>query len=220
MSRGARLILLRHGETTHNAAGIYQGQLDTDLSARGVAQAAAAASALALLLPTRIVSSDLRRASHTAAAVGERAALTVQHDSRLREIDVGAWSGLSHSDVAKDFPDEIRAIGQGVDVRRGGHGESVHEVSRRTREVAMEVAGGMSAGEVAVLVTHGVAARALLSALLGWSYEQAWLGVAGLRNCHWSELTHHRTGWRLVSWNASASVGDGFDLVQDGATRT
>jgi probable phosphoglycerate mutase len=220
VSEGARLILLRHGETTHNAAGIYQGQLDTDLSARGVAQAACAASGLALLSPTRIVSSDLRRAAHTAAVLGDRTALTVQHDPRLREIDVGVWSGRSHSDVVKDYPDETRAIGQGVDVRRGGHGESVHDVSLRTREVAIEVAESMSPGEVVVLVTHGVAARALLSALLGWSYEQAWLGVAGLRNCHWAELAHHRTGWRLVSWNASASVDDRFETVPDGAPRS
>ena len=38
-----RLIVLRHGETTSNAAGIWQGQLDSPLSERGVAQAAAAA---------------------------------------------------------------------------------------------------------------------------------------------------------------------------------
>lgn len=219
MSEGARLILLRHGETTHNAAGIYQGQLDTDLSERGVVQAAAAASALTSLSPTRIVSSDLRRAAHTAAALGKRASIPVQHDSRLREIDVGDWSGLSHSDVVKDYPEATQAIADGVDVRRGAQGERVYDVILRTHELALEIAESMSPDEVVVLVTHGVAARALLCALLGWSYEQAWLGVAGLRNCHWAEIAHHRTGWRLVSWNASAVVLDGFETAPDGSPR-
>lgn len=219
MSEGTRLILLRHGESTHNAAGIYQGQLDTDLSERGVDQAAVAAISLASMSPARIVSSDLRRAAHTAAALGERVSQKVEYDSRLREIDVGAWSGMSHRDVLQEYPDETRSIADGVDVRRGGHGESVRDVMLRTHEVALEVAESMSSGEISVLVTHGVAARALLCALLGWSYEQAWLGVAGLRNCHWGELAHHRTGWRLVSWNAGASVLDGFQSVPDGAPR-
>jgi len=219
VSDGARLILLRHGETTHNAAGIYQGQLDTDLSERGVAQAAAAASVLTSLSPTRIVSSDLRRAAHTAEALAQRASMRVEHDARLREIDVGAWSGRTHHDVLREYPDETRAIAAGVDVRRGGHGESVHDVILRTHEVALDVAESMSPGEVVVLVTHGVAARALLCALLGWSYEQAWLGVAGLRNCHWAEIAHHRTGWRLVSWNAGAVVFEGFESVPDGSPR-
>lgn len=204
VSQGVRLILLRHGETHHNAAGIYQGHLDTELSERGISQAAAAAAALAHLPLTRIVSSDLRRAADTAAALGQVTSLPVQHDPRLREIDVGDWTGRSHSDVVSDWPEATQALGAGVDVRRGGRGERVHDVSVRTHHIALEVAACASADEVAVLVTHGVAARALLCALLGWSYEQAWLGVAGLRNAHWAELAYHRTGWRLVSWNESA----------------
>lgn len=42
-----RVIVWRHGETAHNAGGIYQGHLDTPLSDRGVQQAEAAAQTLA-----------------------------------------------------------------------------------------------------------------------------------------------------------------------------
>ena len=41
-----RLILLRHGETLYNATRRMQGQLDTELSERGRAQAHAAAEDL------------------------------------------------------------------------------------------------------------------------------------------------------------------------------
>ena len=37
-SASRRLVVLRHGETDSNAAGIWQGQLDHELSARGHAQ--------------------------------------------------------------------------------------------------------------------------------------------------------------------------------------
>ncbi|MHB1474540.1 MAG: histidine phosphatase family protein, partial [Dermatophilaceae bacterium] len=44
---GRRLIVWRHGETDHNAGGIWQGQLDTALSATGREQAQVAAAVLA-----------------------------------------------------------------------------------------------------------------------------------------------------------------------------
>lgn len=204
MTEAKRLIVLRHGETAHNASGIYQGHLDTDLSMLGRAQAAAAARALAPLAPQRIVASDLQRAAHTAAALGELVSRSVEHDARLREIDVGAWAGLSHTEVLAGYPQESEAIADGHDARRGDHGETVQEVTARTHAAAGEIAEALDAGQVGVLVTHGLAARTLVNSMLGWSYRDAWLTMAGLRNCHWAELAQHRTGWRLISWNAGA----------------
>ncbi|HET6969172.1 MAG TPA: histidine phosphatase family protein, partial [Ornithinibacter sp.] len=65
-----RVVVLRHGETDHNAARIWQGHLDTPLSDLGVEQADAAGPAIAALSPHRIVSSDLTRARLTAESVG------------------------------------------------------------------------------------------------------------------------------------------------------
>ena len=47
-----------------------QGQTDVDLDETGLAQAAAGRPALAALQPELIISSDLRRASRTAAGAG------------------------------------------------------------------------------------------------------------------------------------------------------
>ncbi|MGC1208707.1 MAG: histidine phosphatase family protein [Ornithinimicrobium sp.] len=204
MSPVKRVIVLRHGQTAHNAGGVYQGHLDTDLSAVGVEQAAGAAQALSRMPVHRIVSSDLLRAAQTAQALATAARLPVQHDTRLREIDVGAWEGLKHEEVVARYPRETAAIEDGYDARRGDHGENLHEVGLRTHAVFAEVTAGLADGELAVLVTHGVAARTLVNSVLGWSQRQTWLTMAGLLNAHWAELAHHRTGWRLVSWNAGA----------------
>ena len=69
-----RLVMLRHGQTEFNLGSRMQGQLDTELSELGRAQAVAAAEALAKRQPLLIVSSDLRRAYDTAVALGERTA--------------------------------------------------------------------------------------------------------------------------------------------------
>ena len=92
--------MLRHGETDHNAARIWQGHLDTPLSERGSQQADAVGPAIAALSPDRIVSSDLARARLTAQSVGRACGIPVALDPRFREIDVGAWQGLTASEVA------------------------------------------------------------------------------------------------------------------------
>ncbi len=197
-----RLIVWRHGETEHNVSGIWQGQLDTDLSQRGLAQARTAATTLAALGPTRILSSDLRRAAHTAAVLAEATGVPVEYDERLREIHVGTWQGLSQGDVAARYPNEVAALSRGDDIVRGVHGESVAQVQERVLAVAEETLADLPADGVLVMTTHGVTGRTLVAALIGLQQRQAWLSMGGLRNCHWAELAEHRTGWRMLTWNA------------------
>jgi broad specificity phosphatase PhoE len=194
----------RHGQTGHNAGGLWQGQLDTDLSELGVEQARQAAAVLAGLEPRRIVSSDLRRAAHTAAELGALTGIEVRHDERLREIDVGTWQGMSQGDVAERYPDEHAALGRGEDIRRGEHGESVQHVRERVHAAAMDLLEDLADDETAVVATHGVAGRALAAVMVGMDQQSAWLMLGGLHNCHWAELVEHRTGWRIVAWNVGA----------------
>lgn len=207
------VIVWRHGETAHNAGGIYQGHLDTELSGRGRAQAAAAAAALAERAPARVVSSDLARAASTAAALAECTGLPVDLDRRWREIDVGQWQGMRHADVVARQPEVVEALDRGEDVVRGVTGERVADLQRRTREAFEELVAELGEGQTAVVVSHGLASRALVADVVGLSYRQAWLSLVGLRNCHWAELVEHRTGWRLDAWNVGVteSVGSVTD---------
>src|SRR5260370_39085161 len=94
-----RLVMLRHGQTDYNAGSRMQGQLDTELSDLGRAQAVAAAEVLGKRQPLVIVSSDLRRAYDTAVALSEQTGLPVEVDPRLRETHLGDWQGLTHTEV-------------------------------------------------------------------------------------------------------------------------
>lgn len=205
-SGGRRLIVLRHGETSHNAAGIWQGQLDSPLSELGLTQADAVGPALAAMSPSRIVTSDLSRARLTAQSVGRATGIRVEVDPRLREIHAGAWQGLTAAEVAQGWPQERAAALRGEDVRRGDDGETMGDVLVRVGEALDELLADLPAGECAVVSTHGAAARAVASWVLDLDLAVAWRVLGGLGNCHWGELREGRAGWLLHTWNASSGV--------------
>lgn len=198
---GRRLIVWRHGETDHNAGGIWQGQLDTALSATGREQAQAAAVALAAYRPAVIVSSDLERAADTARALASLVGLPVRYDERLREIHAGQWQGMTAGDVAEQFPEEQAALMAGEDIQRGIDGESLGQVAERARAAVDEVIADLAPGECAVIATHGVSGRAVVASLVELDQYVAWQSIAGLHNCHWAELREYTGGWRIAAWN-------------------
>lgn len=199
-----RLVIVRHGETWDNAAGVWQGQLDSPLSDRGRAQATAMAPLVAALAPQRIVSSDLSRARDTAAAISSATGIPVALDPRLREIHAGQWQGLTSEQVKARDPELWAAVLAGEDRRRGHTGENLAEVLARCTEAVSELVAELAPGECAVIVTHGVAGRCIASAVLDLDLDLAWRVLGGFGNCHWSEVIEGARGWRLTSWNVGA----------------
>lgn len=204
---GRRLVVVRHGETEHNAADIWQGQLDSHLSPRGHEQALDAAPQLAAYEPVALYASDLSRAMDTANPLAQRTGLTVVPDQRFREIHAGQWQGMSGAQVREQFPQDMDKLAAGEDFARGGDGEWVADVADRSSAAARDVIATLPDGSSAVIVTHGVAARALTAALVGMPQQVAWLTLGSLRNAHWAELVEVRTSWRIAGWNLGAGRG-------------
>ncbi len=199
-----RLVVVRHGQTNSNAKGIWQGQLDHELSALGHEQARAAAAAIASLRPTRIVSSDLVRARVTAQEIGAACGIEVTLDERWREIHAGGWQGLTAAEVYAQYPQDAELLVSGEDFKRGGTGESLADVAQRTRGALDGLIATMDPGECVVIATHGVTGRSLVAELIGLDQSLAWRVLGGLGNCHWGALEEGRAGWRITQWNASA----------------
>ena len=207
-----RLVVVRHGETLDNAAGIWQGLKDSELSPVGLAQADKAAPVVAAYQPELIVASDLARARVTAERVGGATGMPVRLDPRLREIDVGEWQGVTTAEVRNRDPELLAAMGRGEDVRRGHTGETVAALAARVRAALDDVIAELSPGRVAVVVCHGVAARAGVASLVGLDQMQALQVLWGLENCHWAVLAEASlvsgasvpARWRLDAWNLSA----------------
>jgi broad specificity phosphatase PhoE len=200
-----KLIVWRHGETDHNASGIWQGQLDTALSQKGRQQAQSAADALAKYRPSVVASSDLQRAADTARSLASLVGLEVRYDDRLREIHAGQWQGMTAGDVAERFPEDQAALAAGEDIQRGVDGESLGQVGKRTRAAVDDLLADLPPGQCAVIATHGVSGRAIVASLVGLDQHSAWQSIAGLHNCHWAELHEYVGGWRIVTWNVGAN---------------
>jgi probable phosphoglycerate mutase len=199
------LLLLRHGRTAWNDSGRFQGHADPPLDAVGRAQAARVGPALAAMRPDLVASSDLARCRATADLIG----LPYRSDARLREIDLGGWSGLTSEEARRRFPEEDAAWRRGDDIRRGG-GETYVEVAARAGALWDElVAGGLPSGpdSLVVFVLHGGTARALIGHLLGLP-PGTWWHFGPLRNCHWSVLAVEHGRFRLLEHNVGVPRTD------------
>jgi len=152
------LLLVRHGETDWNRERRWQGHTDRVLNETGRMQARTLAAELAEERLAAVYSSDLVRARETAEILATPHGLAVRLDSRLREVDVGEWSGLTNAEIEQRFPDGFdRRLGGGVGWERG---ETYDEMGSRVVAAIHEIAAAHPDETVAV-VTHGGAMRAV-----------------------------------------------------------
>ncbi len=166
--------VVRHGQSTWNAAGRVQGQVPhVPLTPLGEQQARAAARRLAGSGARAVYSSDLLRAAATAAPIAGLLGVPVTLDPDLRERSMGRLEGQRSAD-AWALP--------GADWGDPGWsppgGESISDVSIRVRRFvrALEQA---ARGAPVVVVTHGDTAGILLAALRGLPEgELPWAALA------------------------------------------
>ncbi len=105
-----RLILLRHGLTSWNLAGRYQGHTDVPLCAAGLAEAHEAGAALRLARATLRLPSPLQRARATAEVISRCLGSVPCHlDERLIELGFGEWEGLTQAEIKQRWPALLRA---------------------------------------------------------------------------------------------------------------
>lgn len=106
-----RLYLIRHGETVENVAHILQGQIDGNLSERGIQQAKDACEALRDVAFDAIVCSDLKRCRDTAAILNEAHGLEINYTKLLRERDWGSITGMVADGTTKiTIPDDAESM--------------------------------------------------------------------------------------------------------------
>jgi probable phosphoglycerate mutase len=151
-----RLLLVRHGESTWNAQARWQGQADPPLSPLGEQQAEEAAQRLAEIASITVVwTSDLVRARRTAELIASRLGVDrVCDEPRLRERDVGSWSGLTRAEIEARWPGYLAARRSPPDF------EGDVELLARTRAGLLAAVDGSRTGDVLV-VTHGGVVRTI-----------------------------------------------------------
>ena len=159
------IYLLRHGETEWNRQGRLQGQLDSPLTARGLAQAAAMGRTLRQLTGAgaagfRMVSSPLGRARQTAGivakAVGYDPAAIVE-EPRLMEYAFGVWQGELEAELPRKYPELWQAREADKWNFRLPGGESYAVVAARLAHWLAE----QPADARLIVIGHGLAGRIL-----------------------------------------------------------
>ena len=159
-----RLLLLRHGQSTWNADGRWQGQADPPLSALGEEQARGAARRLGAGQFSRVVASDLQRARRTAEILAEALDLAVEIDPALREIDVGDWEGLTRAQINEQAPGALADWSEGRSESTPG-GEPRRHLTERAQAALLRAAASSAPGARVLMVSHGALIRNLDRAL-------------------------------------------------------
>lgn len=173
----SQVWLARHGETTWNLAGRYQGRLESALSARGVRQGFALADAFGASLargepvPTRIVSSPLLRCHATARFVATRLGVAIEIDERLIEIAHGTWEGRYRDELAANDAARYRTWREHPAAASFEGGETLVDVRDRWRAFATDLA---ARDEDTLVVTHDAVVRCALVDLAGRSLDEIW----------------------------------------------
>lgn len=193
----AVLILLRHGRTPANEAGLLQGRLNQDLDDRGRRQAVDAAAYIAGLVDSIdvVVASPLKRAQQTAEAFG----LPVETDERFVEMAYGIYEGTPYAEV----PSEIWQTWRNDHSFVPEGGESLAALDERVREACSDLVE-RAAHENIVVVSHVSPMKSAVAWALGVDIGISW-------NCHLDHAAICRiaiSGRRpiLLTFNETARV--------------
>lgn len=172
----ATVILVRHGRSTANTAGILAGHTsDVHLDGLGRQQVAATADRLATVPLTAVVSSPLERCVETAEEiVGKQKELKdVLSDASLTECHYGLWQGKHLGELAKESLWKI-VVNEPSRARFPG-GESLPEMQQRIvrairgRDAQIEAEHGP--GAVWVAVSHGDPIKSVIADAYGMNFD-------------------------------------------------
>ncbi|MBV9149659.1 MAG: histidine phosphatase family protein [Candidatus Eremiobacteraeota bacterium] len=204
------VFIARHGETTWNITGRYQGRLESPLSPLGVAQARAMADSLASHPLKRIISSPLQRCVDTAEIVAQRFGLTVEREPLLIEIAHGAWEGRYRDELAANDPERYRQWRHEPEIVQFENGESIRDVLERWRRFVR----GFMPHEDTLLVTHDAVVRVALVDRLKRPLSEFWR--ARILNGAYARFDVTDAHWELVEECASVHL---TGLVADPSTQ-
>ena len=165
--------LVRHGESTWNSAGRFQGGLDAPLSPRGLSQARALAAGLARTRFGGLYTSPLSRARETAAACETALGLAAVAMDDLREIGLGDWEGLALETVRAREGERYRRWLEAPVEHPPPGGEPLGGLAARVRAALDALCSRHPEGRVLV-VSHGGAIASALCAWLGRPLNAIW----------------------------------------------
>jgi 2,3-bisphosphoglycerate-dependent phosphoglycerate mutase len=205
------LWLVRHGETTWNAVGRWQGHADAPLSELGIAQAQRLASRLGGQRFDAVISSDLSRAFDTARIVAAKleGAPNVILEPLWREIDVGELSGITYGEsLSRGLHHRFMPFDQ-----RHPNGESSEDLAVRAAS-AIEHLKLERMNQRVIVFSHGGTIRRALAVILN-EPDAKWVTKFPVGNTSISRFTIKPDENRCLTFNDTAHLEEVFQPNPD-----
>lgn len=206
-----RIILVRHGETTWNIEGRFQGQIDTPLSERGLKQGQLLAKGLENIPIDLCIASPLSRAYDTCKFCADLHNLPVATDERLLEINHGSWEGVLAPDIAKNYPELLEQWHTAphlVTMPEGG--ESLEDVRSRARAAFDEYVAKYP-DKTILVAAHDAVNKAIICDIMGMGQEHFWQ-IKQDNTC--INVLEYNGSWRVVLLNSTNHLGFLFSGIE------
>jgi alpha-ribazole phosphatase/probable phosphoglycerate mutase len=161
-----RLYLVRHGQVADGHTDRYHGHNDVGLSPAGEQQFEALAAQLAATPLAGVYASDLTRAFKGAAIISRGRDLAPRAIPEFREVNFGAWEGLSFTEIMAQFPAELENRFRDLPNFRIPGGESLLDVRTRALPALLQLLE-QHREQALLIVAHAGINRVILSEALG-----------------------------------------------------
>ena len=173
--QGARLVLVRHGETNWNRQGRFQGQIDIPLNENGHAQAEAARGFLEGVSLQRAYSSSMSRPRQTAEGIlRSHPGVPMTVTRGLVEIGHGLWEGKLEEEIKAEWGELLEEWKRTPETVQMPEGETIQDVWQRSVNTWNTIANSLDPSETALVVAHDAVNKTILCHLLGLTPADIW----------------------------------------------
>lgn len=191
-----RLYLIRHGEVEKAYHRVFGGRIDMDLSPLGHKQVRALACFLRAAPPDVLYASPMRRVQQTLAPLAEETGLKPVLMEGLREVDFGAWTGLSWDEVQQKHGVSAFSWLHQLEDGTIERAETVKEFRRRV-ELSLDQILAEAPGKTVAVICHGGVIRMLLSILLDLPFRK--MSIFEIEYASVTKI-HHRPSKREIEF--------------------
>lgn len=164
-----KIYLIRHGETLENIRKTYYGDIDCELTDKGIAQAEKLGRMLRKIEFDKVYCSSLKRAKDTLSSIysGD---YTV--DRRINERSFGIFEGKNYKEVQKIYPEEYKRWINDWKAYVIPRGESFEVFFNRVSSFMEELS--TSTYDNVLVCTHGGVMQSVYTYVLGDNLDMYW----------------------------------------------
>ena len=170
-----RIVLVRHGVTDFTLAGKLDGRggADPSLNAEGLRQAVAAATGVRRFIgdsPATVITSSLRRAVQTGAAIADELGVGTRVDADWDEQSFGDWDDQRLGDLVASHPEDLQRFRKDPHYARPG-GEAHVELETRVLAAFLRA---IAEGGTVVVASHRKPIMTVIANVLEIPHQRIW----------------------------------------------